>query len=92
MTVGKGKRPRDPNQLAKWIVDRSTDETPEPEIALNPAASTSSTIPPHVSEYMAAIGRKGGQIGGKRRLKATTKEQRRKVAAKAAKTRWARKK
>jgi hypothetical protein len=26
MTVGKGKRPRDPNQLAKWIVDRSTSE------------------------------------------------------------------
>ena len=38
---------------------------------------------------MAKIGRKGGQIGGKRRLKTMTKEQRRKVAAKAAKTRWA---
>jgi hypothetical protein len=64
MTVGKGKRPRDPNQLAKWIVDRSTDETPEPEHALEPATSSSSTIPPqHLSAYMAAIGRKGGQIG-----------------------------
>jgi len=40
---------------------------------------------------MAAIGRKGGQIGGKRRLKTMTKEQRRKVAAKAAKARWRRK-
>jgi hypothetical protein len=90
MTVGKkGKHPRDPNQLAKWIVDRSTDETPEPEHALEPATSSSSTIPPHLSEYMAAMGRKGGQIGGKRRLKTMTKEQRRKVAAKAAKTRWA---
>ena len=29
MTVGKGKRPRDPNQLAKWIVDRSTGQIPE---------------------------------------------------------------
>ena len=26
MTLGKGKRPRDPNQLAKWIVEQSTDE------------------------------------------------------------------
>jgi len=26
MNIGKHKRPRDPNQLAKWIVDRSTDE------------------------------------------------------------------
>ena len=31
----------------------------------------------------------GGQIDGKCRLKTMTKEQRRKVAAKAAKTRWA---
>jgi len=31
MTVGKGKRPTDPNQLAKWVVDRSTDDTPKPE-------------------------------------------------------------
>src|ERR1035437_10253547 len=37
---------------------------------------------------MAAIGRKGGQISGKRRLKTMTAEQRRKVARKAAKTRW----
>jgi len=89
MTVGKGKRPRDPNQLAKWIVDRSTGETPEPEHILEPATSSSSTIPPqNLSEYMAAIGRKGGQIGGKRRLKTMTKEQRRKVAAKAARARW----
>jgi hypothetical protein len=37
---------------------------------------------------MAAIGRKGGQIGGKRRLKTMTAEERRKVAKKAAKMRW----
>jgi hypothetical protein len=37
---------------------------------------------------MAAIGRKGGQIGGKRRRKTMTKEQRRKIAAKAARARW----
>jgi len=37
---------------------------------------------------MASIGRKGGQIGGKRRLKTMTKAQRSKVAAKAANARW----
>jgi hypothetical protein len=89
MTVDEGKRPHDPNQLAKWIVDRSTSETPEPEHILEPATSSSSTIPPHVSEYVAAIGRKSGQICGKRRLKTMIKEQRRKVAAKPAKTRRA---
>jgi hypothetical protein len=82
MTVGKGKRPRDPNQLAKWIVDRSTTETGEFIVPDQP------TKPFDLSSYMAAIGRKGGQIGGKRRLKTMTREQRRKVAAKAAKTRW----
>ncbi len=81
--IGKGKRPRDPNQLAKWIVDQSTSEAPA-EIA--PAEAVAAPV--NLSEYMAAIGRKGGQIGGKRRLKTMTKEQRRKVAAKAARARW----
>ena len=85
MTIGKGKRPRDPNQLAKWTVDVSTGQIPAPEEPTTPAIVTP---PANLSEYMAAIGRKGGQIGGKRRLKTMTKEQRRKVAAKAAKARW----
>jgi hypothetical protein len=80
--IGKGKRPRDPNQLAKWIVDQSTSEAPQAEPAVTPAP------PVNLSEYMAAIGRKGGQIGGKRRLKTMTKEQRSRVAAKAARARW----
>lgn len=80
MTTGKGKRPTDPNQLATWIVERSTGEEPPQEAT--PRA------PANLSEYMAAIGRKGGLIGGKRRLKTMTKEQRRRVAAKAARTRW----
>jgi hypothetical protein len=37
---------------------------------------------------MAAIGRKGGKIGGKRRLKTMTPKERSKIAAKAAKARW----
>lgn len=43
---------------------------------------------PDVSAYMAAIGKKGGKIGGKRRLKTMTAEQRKKSAQKAAKARW----
>jgi hypothetical protein len=42
-----------------------------------------------ISRVMAAMGRKGGKIGGKRRLETMTAEQRREVAFKAAKTRWA---
>ena len=83
MTIGKGKRPRDPNQLAKWIVEQSTSDTPEPE-----EAPAEASAPVNLSEYMAAIGRKGGQIGGKRRLKTMTKAERHRVAAKGAKARW----
>jgi hypothetical protein len=80
MTVGKGKRPTDPNQLAKWLVGQATAESPE--------QGPMSSVRPDISAYMASIGRKGGQVGGKRRLKTMTKEERRKVAVKAAKTRW----
>jgi hypothetical protein len=72
------KRPRDPAQLAKLIVDIATGEvedrppTPE-EQGKDPAA--------------AALGRKGG----KARAEKLTKEQRGKIARKAAIKRWAKK-
>jgi len=78
MTVGKGKRPRDPNQLAKWIVEQSAEE-----------AQPVPPPPSGLSAYMAAMGRKGGKIGGKRRLTTMTPERRREVALKAAKARLA---
>jgi hypothetical protein len=81
--VPKGKRPRDPNQLAAWTVAVSTGQIPPPEP--EPAKVPS---PAGLSEYMAEIGRKGGHIGGKRRLKTMSKAERTKVARKAAKTRW----
>jgi hypothetical protein len=78
MTVGKGKRPRDPNQLAKWIVDQSTGSM----------AEKAPVVPSDLSAYMSAMGRRGGQIGGKRRLVTMTAAQRKKIAAKAAQARW----
>jgi hypothetical protein len=73
------KRPRDPAQLAKFIVDVATgqvdDRPPTPEEqGKDPAA--------------AALGRKGGQA----RAASMTKEERRRAAKKAAKNRWARQK
>ena len=85
MTIGKGKRPRGPNQLAKWTVDVSTGQIP----GLEEIAPPEPVAPPaNLSQYMAAIGRKGGQIGGKRRLKTMTDSERQKAAQKAAKARW----
>jgi len=85
MTIDKGKRPRDPNQHAAWTVAISTGQIPLPE-APQPKPERSPVSP----EYMASIGRKGGQIGGKRRLTTMTKAERSNVAAKAAKARWKR--
>lgn len=84
MTIGKGKRPRDPNQLAKWIVEQSTVETLP--------AETPGAVPSDLSAYMAAMGRKGGMVGGKRRLVTMTPAARKKAAAKAAQARWGKKK
>ena len=44
-----------------------------------------------ISEHMAKIGRKGGQIGGKRRLETMTAAKRKQIAKKAAAARWAKK-
>jgi hypothetical protein len=70
--------PKDPNQLAAAIVRLSTEDT-EPERS-------------PISEYLAAIGRKGGLKGGKARAKKLSAKRRKEVAVKAAKARWGKKK
>jgi hypothetical protein len=72
--VGKGKRPRDTNQLAKWIVDQSTGELPDPNSGKNQAA--------------VALGRLGGLKGGKARASKLSSRKRREIAKKAANSRW----
>lgn len=77
------KRPRDPNQLAKFIVDMATggsseaDAPPELE-GKNPAA--------------VALGRMGGLKGGTARAKALSAKKRSAIAKKAAVKRWGAKK
>lgn len=70
------KRPRDPNQLAKLIVDMATGEIP-PE-------SREDGKNPHA----VALGRTGGLKGGKARAAKLTPEQRSEIARKAAQRRW----
>jgi hypothetical protein len=70
-------RPRDPNQLAKLVVDIATGEAedaPPKDAGKDPAA--------------VALGRKGGLKGGKARAAKMTAEQRSEAARKAAKARW----
>lgn len=80
MTDKHPKRPRDLNQWAKRMVDIATGEvedhapTPE-EQGKDPAA--------------VSLGRRGGLKGGKARASTMTPEQRREIAQKAARSRWA---
>jgi hypothetical protein len=53
-----------------------------------PQETGSAFVSPAISQYMAEIGRRGGEIGGKRRLKTMSSDQRRKIASKAARARW----
>ncbi len=62
-------KPMDMNQAAFQMVRRSTGTADPPKVTAS-----------EVSRVMAAMGRKGGKIGGKRRLEAMTPEQRREVA------------
>lgn len=77
------KRSSDVNEVAHKLVDLSTSR-------LQNGQSQSTPVPKSVSQYMAEIGRKGGQIGGKQRLKSMSPAERQKVAQKAARTRWER--
>ncbi len=70
------KRPRDPNQLAKLIVD----------IAIGEAEDTVSKLKRHPSKR-----RSGGLVGGKSRARTLTPDQRHEIAKLAARARWKKK-
>jgi hypothetical protein len=73
------KRPRDPNQLAKSIIDIATGEKPDHD----PTPEEQGKDPAAV-----ALGRKGGLKGGAARAASMTPEQRADIAKKAAAARW----
>jgi hypothetical protein len=78
-TPTRKKRPRDTNQLAKFIVDIASgdveDRAPTPE---------EQGKNPHAVE----LGRLGGAKGGKARAAALSKKKRAAIAKKAARKRW----
>lgn len=76
MPKRSSKRPRDTNQLAKFIADVATGaaELPKTDEGKDPAA--------------VALGRKGGLKGGKARANKLSAKRRTQIARKAAKKRW----
>lgn len=75
MPKRSSKKPSDPVQNAYRVVQESIEETETVSLSL-------------VSQVMSAMGRKGGKIGGKRRLVTMTPERRKEVAREAAQKRW----
>ena len=73
----KRQKEEDVKQLAHRVVRESTAES-------GPILTKI-----EISQLMAEMGRKGGKIGGKRRLETMTAEERSQIALRAAKTRWA---
>jgi hypothetical protein len=69
------KKLKDSNQIAAAVVALSTSEDAPMDASL-------------LSKAMAEMGRKGGKIGGKRRLETLTPKRRSQIARKAAKSRW----
>lgn len=68
------RKSQDPSQWAYQIVKESVEA---------PISSE------QVSKIMSAMGRKGGKIGGKRRLETMTAEERSEAASHAARAKWA---
>jgi hypothetical protein len=80
--MAKKKTPKDVNQLARFIVDQTTEEPTPPE-----------TKPPEREKNAAAValGRLGGLKGGKARAEKLSPEKRREIAKRAARQRWGKK-
>lgn len=81
MTEKRPRRPRDPNQLAKRIVDLATGEADEGD-------PPESIVDPSKNLHAVELGRLGGKKGGAARAKALTPEQRSEIARRAAWRRW----
>jgi len=74
------KRPRDPNQLAKFIVDAATGA----------GKATVYTAEEEKNAAAVALGRLGGLKGGEERAKSMSAKRRSEIARLAAQKRWSR--
>jgi hypothetical protein len=77
MSKTRPDRPRDMNQLAKRIVDLSVGEETEEQ-----------PVKREKNPHAVALGRLGGQRGGKARAERMTPSQRSEIARVAARSRW----
>ncbi len=78
----KPKKPptKDPNALARFILEQATGEAPAEEPEAKPE--------PQKNPAAVALGRMGGLKGGAARAKKLSKKRRAEIAKKAARARW----
>jgi hypothetical protein len=81
MTEKPPRRPRDPNQLAKRIIDLATGDAEEGDSRPAPIDRKKN---PHAVE----LGRLGGKKGGVARAQTMSPEKRTEIARNAARRRW----
>lgn len=75
--------PEDVNERAAALVRLTTGESQPISVPATPVISK------ELRAYMKALGKIGGQIGGKRRLDTLSAERRSEIASRAARARWA---
>jgi len=71
----------DVNQLAHHLVKMTTESVEPERVAPDPSDA-------EISRVMAALGRRGGKVGGRARADSMTAARRKEIAAKAARARW----
>jgi len=76
--------------MPKQIKNRPTDTNPLADNLVTESAGERLPTKSQISLLMSALGRKGGKIGGKRRMETMTAKERSAVASNAAKARWER--
>jgi len=81
----KNPRPRDPNQLAYRIIQEATGQAPK----YDPAEPI--PMDAYKNPHAVALGRLGGLKGGAAKAAKVRPRKRSQIAAKAAKTRWGKK-
>jgi hypothetical protein len=89
-TSAQPKRPSDPNQFAHALIQEMTDRLENPATPEKPTETPVSVS--DISRVMAELGRRGGKIGGKKRMETLSQDRRSQIAFKAAQARWAKKK
>ena len=89
------KKKRDENETAAAVVKLATDSPStgpwawlKPQPSDKPLLQQSQISKSLLSQVMSEMGRKGGKIGGKRRLETMSAKERSKIAKKAANARW----